>query len=210
MANGMRQILFVLVPAAAAILALSDPMIRLVYQRGEFNPADTAVVATALFWFAFSLPTNGLYLLQTRTFFSLQRPWQATALATIDLVVSALAALALYKPFGVGGIVAGTGIGTTVAVIAQAVILRREFDGLELRRLFSTATKITIASTALAGVGWIVWDVLDEILGRGLVGQIVSLGTGLAAGGLVYVAVAKLLRVAELEQMSRLLLRRGR
>jgi putative peptidoglycan lipid II flippase len=210
MANGMRQILFVLVPAAAAILALSDPMIRLVYQRGEFNPADTALVATALFWFAFSLPTNGLYLLQTRTFFSLQRPWQATALATIDLVVSALAALALYKPFGVGGIVAGTGIGTTAAVIAQAVILRREFGGLELQRLFSTGLRITVAAAALAGVGWVVWDVLDQILGRGLVGQIVSLGTALAAGGLVYVAVAKLLRVAELEQMSRLLLRRGR
>jgi putative peptidoglycan lipid II flippase len=209
MANGMRQILFVLVPAAAAILALSDPMIRLVYQRGAFDPAETAVVATALFWFAFSLPTNGLYLLQTRTFFSLQRPWQATALATIDLVVSALAALALYEPFGVGGIVAGTGIGTTVAVIAQAVILRREFDGLELRRLFSTATRITVAAAALAGVGWVVWDVLDQILGRGLLGQIVSLGTGLAVGGLVYLALAKLLRIAELEQMSRLLRRRG-
>jgi putative peptidoglycan lipid II flippase len=208
MANGMRQILFVLVPAAAAILALSDPMIRLVYQRGEFNPAETAVVATALFWFAFSLPTNGLYLLQTRTFFSLQKPWQATALATIDLVVSGLAALALYAPFGVGGIVAGTGIGTTVAVIAQAVILRRKFGGLELRRLLSTGTRITIAAAALAGVGWVVWDVLDQALGRALVGQIVSLGAGLAAGGLVYVAVAKLLQVEELEQMTRLLRRR--
>ena len=37
MANGMRQILFVLVPAAAAVLVLSEPMIRLVYQRGEFT-----------------------------------------------------------------------------------------------------------------------------------------------------------------------------
>lgn len=209
MANGMRQILFVLVPAAAAILALSDPMIRLIYQRGAFDAHETAVVATALFWFAFSLPTNGLYLLQTRTFFSLQRPWQATALATIDLVVSALAALALYGPFGVGGIVAGTGIGTIVTVIAQAVVLRREFDGLELRRLFSTALRITIAAAALAGVSWMVWDVLDQALGRGLVGQIVSLGVGLGAGGIVYVAVAKLLQVAELEQMTRLLRRRG-
>jgi putative peptidoglycan lipid II flippase len=208
MANGMRQILFVLVPAAAAILALSDPMIRLVYQRGEFNAAETTVVATALFWFAFSLPTNGVYLLQTRTFFSLQRPWQATALATIDLIVSTLAALVLYSPFGVGGIVAGTGIGTTVAVVAQAVILRREFGGLELRRLLSTGTRITIAAAALAGVGWVVWDVLDQALGRGLAGQIVSLGTGLAAGGLVYVAVAKVLRVEELEQITRLLRRR--
>jgi putative peptidoglycan lipid II flippase len=210
MANGMRQILFVLVPAAAAILALSDPMIRLIYQRGEFDPAQTAVVATALFWFAFSLPTNGLYLLQTRTFFSLQKPWQATALAVIDLVVSGVAALALYKPFGVGGIVAGTGIGTSVAVIAQAVILRRRFGGLELGRLFSTAARITIAAAALAGVSYMVWDVLDETLGRGLGGQIVSLGVGLGAGLAVYLSVAKLLRVAELEQMSRLLLRRGR
>ena len=210
MANGMRQILFVLVPAAAAILALSDPMIRLIYQRGAFDAHETVVVATALFWFAFSLPTNGLYLLQTRTFFSLQRPWQATALATIDLVVSALAALLLYSPFGVAGIVAGTGIGTSVTVIAQAVVLRREFGGLELRRLFSTGLRITIAAAALAGVGWMVWDVLDQALGRGLLGQIVSLSTALAAGGIVYVAVAKLLQVAELEQMSRLLLRRGR
>jgi len=208
MANGMRQILFVLVPAAAAILALSEPMIRLIYQRGEFDPAQTTIVATALFWFAFSLPTNGLYLLQTRTFFSLQQPWQATALAVIDLVVSALAALALYSPFGVGGIVAGTGIGTTAAVVAQAVMLRREFGGLELGRLFSTSVRITIAAAALAGVGWLVWHLLDEALGRGLAGQIVSLGSGLAAGGAVYLLAARLLRIAELDQILRLLRRR--
>jgi putative peptidoglycan lipid II flippase len=209
LANGMRQILFVLVPAAAAILALSEPMIRLVYQRGEFGPSETALVGTALFWFAFSLPTNGLYLLQTRTFFSIQRPWRATTLALIDLVVSAVAALLLYSPFGVGGVVAGTGIGTTAAVIAQAVILRRELGGLELGHLFSTASRITIASAALAGVSWEVWHILDQVLGRDLVAQIIALGGGLAVGGLAYLAAAKLLRVGELEQIMRLL-RRGR
>jgi putative peptidoglycan lipid II flippase len=208
MANGMRQILFVLVPAAAAVFVLSEPMIRLVYQRGEFTPEQTVLVATALFWFGFSLPTNGLYLLQTRTFFSLQRPWMATGLAGLDLVVSALAALALYKPFGVGGIVAGTGIGTTAAVIAQAVVLRHEFGGLELRRLFSTGLRISVAAGALAAVSFGLWHVLDSALGRSLGGQILSLGSALAVGGIVYVAVAKALRVAELEQMTRLLRRR--
>jgi putative peptidoglycan lipid II flippase len=210
LANGMRQILFVLLPATAAILALSDPIIRLVYQRGEFSQHDTQIVATALFWFAFSLPTNGVYLLQTRTFFSLQRPWQATALAVIDLVVSALAALALYKPFGLGGIVAGTGIGTSAAVFAQAFILRRKFGGLELRRLLSTVIRISIASAALAGVGWVIWDVLDSVLGRSTVAQVISLGTGLIVGAIAYLAVAWMLRIAELEQILRLLRRRGR
>ncbi len=208
MANGMRQILFVLIPAAAAVLVLSTPMIRLVYQRGEFTPEQTALVATALFWFAFSLPTNGLYLLQTRTFFSLQRPWMATGLAGFDLVVSALGALLLYKPFGTGGIVAGTGIGTIVAVIAQAIVLRHEFGGLELRRLTATTIKITVAAAALAAVSFGVWDVLDNALGRGLFGQIVSLGAGLGLGGATYLLAAKLMRIAELEQIMRLLRRR--
>ena len=61
-------------------------MTRLVYQRGEFDAAQTQVVAEALFWFAFSLPFNGLFLLLTRTFFSLQRPWVPTAIAGLNLV----------------------------------------------------------------------------------------------------------------------------
>ncbi|TMK58858.1 MAG: murein biosynthesis integral membrane protein MurJ [Actinobacteria bacterium] len=209
MANGMRQILFVLVPAAAAILVLADPMIRLIYQRGAFDSHETEIVATALFWFAFSLPTNGLFLLLTRTFFSLQKPWIPTWISAANLAVTALAALALYH-LGVGGIVASTALATAASVVAQGVILRRILHGLELGRLISAAVRISIAAAGLAAISWIVWDVLDELLGRGLLGQIASMSGGLAAGLAVYLSVAKLLRVAELEQMSRLLLRRGR
>jgi len=207
MANGMRQILFVLVPAAAAVLVLAEPMIRLVYQRGAFDAAETEVVATALFWFAFSLPTNGLFLLLTRTFFGLQRPWIPTAIAAGNLAVTAVGALALYH-LGVGGIVASTAIATTASVVAQGVILRRLLGGLELGRLLDAGIRITVAAVALAAVSFAVWEVLDGALGRGLAGQIVSLGTGLGVGLLVYLAVARLLRIPELDQIVRLVRRR--
>ena len=79
LANGMRQILFVLragggrhsSPSRTRSSASST-------SAANSGRRDTTLVGTALFWFAFSLPTNGVYLLQTRTFFSLQRPWQAT------------------------------------------------------------------------------------------------------------------------------------
>ncbi len=207
LANGMRQILFVLLPAAAAVLALSEPMIRLVYQRGEFGAADTDLVATALFWFAFSLPTNGLFLLLTRTFFGLQRPWIPTAISAGNLVVTAVGALALYH-LGVGGIVASTGIATAASVVAQAVILRRLLGGIELGRLLGATIRISIASALLAGVSYGIWDLLDHQLGRGLAGQIVSLGLGLGLGAAVYLLAARLLRIPELEQILRLLRRR--
>jgi putative peptidoglycan lipid II flippase len=204
MANGMRQIVLLLAPATAAILVLSEPMVRLVYERGEFDASQTELVATALFWFAFSLPFNGIFLLQTRTFFSLQRPWVPTAIAALNLVVTALAALALYGPFGVGGIVAATAIATATSVIAQGVVLRDAIGGLELARLISSSVRIAAAAAALAGVAYGVWWALDDVLGQGLGGQIVSVGAALTAGTVVYAAVLFVLRVPEAEQIRRL------
>jgi putative peptidoglycan lipid II flippase len=205
MANGMRQIVLLLVPAAAAMLVLSVPMIRLVYERGEFSANDTQVVATALFWFAFSLPFNGLFLLLTRTFFSLQRPWVPTAISGINLAITALAALALYSPFGVGGIVAATVIATAVSVLAQTIVLRRQLGRLELGRLTWTTVRVTVAAAGLAGASYGIWYVLDEALGRSLVAQIASLGAGLAVGAAVYAVVITALRIPEAQQIRRLL-----
>jgi putative peptidoglycan lipid II flippase len=207
MANGMRQIMLLLVPAAAAILVLSEPMTQLVYQRGEFDASQTELVATALFWFAFSLPFNGLFLLLTRTFFSVQRPWVPTAIAGLNLAITAIAALALYSPFGVGGIVAATAIATAASVAAQGVILRRQLGGLELGRLIDTSIRVTIAAAALAGAAYVTWSGLDTALGQGLGGQIVSLGGGLVAGAAIYFSVVTLLRVPEMEQLWRLVRR---
>jgi putative peptidoglycan lipid II flippase len=179
-----------------------------VYERGEFDASQTELVATALFWFAFSLPFNGLFLLQTRTFFSLQRPWVPTAVSALNLVITALAALALYSPFGVGGIVAATAIATAASVAAQAVVLRRALAGLEIGRLVSSSVRIALASAALAGTAYVAWSALDEALGRTLGAQILSMVGGLSLGLAVYTAALLALRVPEAEQIRRLVRRR--
>jgi putative peptidoglycan lipid II flippase len=207
MANGMRQILLLLIPAAAAVLVLSVPITRLVYERGEFDAQQTDLVAQALFWFAFSLPFNGLFLLLTRTFFSLQRPWVPTSIAAINLGVTALVALALYAPFGVGGIVVGTVVATIASVVAQGVLLSDELGGLELDRLVDTAIRVVIASALLAGVSYLVWYGLDEALGRGTLAQLISVGGGLLAGAAAYIAAVLALRVPEAAQIVRLVRR---
>jgi putative peptidoglycan lipid II flippase len=207
MANGMRQLLLLLIPAAAVVLVLSVPITRLVYERGEFDAQQTGLVAQALFWFAFSLPFNGLFLLLTRTFFSLQRPWVPTLIAGINLALTALVALALYSPFGVGGIVVGTVVATVASVVAQAVMLRDQLGGLELDRLLDTAIRVVVASALLAGVAYLVWYGLDEALGRGTAAQLVSVGGGLLAGAAAYFAAVVALRVPEAAQIVRLVRR---
>ncbi len=47
-AVGVRQIAFLLVPASVAAAVLAEPIVRLLYQRGEFTADQTPVVAAAL------------------------------------------------------------------------------------------------------------------------------------------------------------------
>src|SRR5215203_6634602 len=102
---GVRQIALLLIPAGAAMLALSEPIVRLVYERGEWTAESTELTADALFWFAFSLPFSGFVLMLTRSFFSLQRPWVPTTLAVGSLAINAIVSYALAEPLGIGGIV---------------------------------------------------------------------------------------------------------
>lgn len=209
MANGTRQILLLLVPAAAAILVLSEPMTRLVYERGAFDAASTDLVSEALFWFAFSLPFSGVFLLQTRTFFSLQRPWVPTLVGAANLIITAAVALLLYDPYGVGGIVAATSLATIMSVFIGGVILHRALGRLELVKLVWSGTRILASAGLLALVSYVTWDVLDEELGRGLAAQIASLGIALAAGAVAYGVALTLLRVPEMGQVMSLFRRRS-
>jgi putative peptidoglycan lipid II flippase len=207
-ANGVRQIALLLIPAAAATLVLAEPITRLVYERGTFDAGSTDQVAEALFWFSFSLPFAGANLLLTRTFFSLQEPWIPTALAGVTLAINVAVSAALYEPFGIAGVVVGTAVASAAMTVGQAYFLRRRIGGLELGTTLRAVAKMLVAAGVLAAVAYGVWRGLDELAGRSLLAQILSVGTALTAGSLAYAAVVLGLRIPEAGQIVQLF--RGR
>jgi putative peptidoglycan lipid II flippase len=207
--TGMRQILLLLVPAAVATLVLAEPITRLIYEHGAFGAGSTEAVSTALLWFSFSLPTSGLNLLLTRTFFSLQRPWITTWISAVNLAVNAAVSVALYKPLGIAGIVIGTAVGSAAMTIAQVLVLRRELHGrLDVTRTVAALARTLVAAALLGLVAWGSWHLLDAALGRGLAGQVLSVGVALLAGAAVYVAAVLALRIPEARQITDLVRRR--
>jgi putative peptidoglycan lipid II flippase len=208
--NGLRLIFLMLLPAAAATAVLAEPMTRLVFQRGQFNADDTDLVATALFWFSFSLPFSGVNLLLTRSFFSLQKPWVVTYLSIANLVVNVGVSIALL-PLGIGGVVAGTAVADLALAGAQYVYLKRELDDqLELRDTVEAVVGMVIAAVWFGLVTWVSWFALDWLLGSSLPAQIIAVGGGLAAGAAAYIYVVLAMRLPEAEQLRHLVMSRLR
>jgi putative peptidoglycan lipid II flippase len=206
-ASGMRQINLLLIPAAAFMAVLATPIVRLLFQRGEFNAQSTHLVSIALFWFAFSLPFGGLNLLLTRTFFAVQRPWIPTRLAGINIVVDIIVSISLYKPLGIAGLVIGTLVANMVMTALLATRVRTGFNGrLDGARTTMITVRVCTASALLAGVSYGVWYVLDRLFGVSLPAQIVSVGAAALAGLWVYSRAVLAMRVPEAHQVHRLIM----
>ncbi len=202
---GMRQINLLLIPASAFMIVLATPIVRLLFQRGHFNAYSTHIVSVALFWFAFSLPFGGINLLLTRTFFAVQRPWIPTRLAAMNIVVDIIVSIGLYKPLGIAGLIIGTVLANAVMTALQLHRLRIGFNGrLEGAQTTMITARILVASALFAAVTWLVWYLLDRLLGRSLPGQLVSVGGAGVAGLITYARAVLAMHVPEAHQVNRL------
>ncbi len=197
---GLRQIAFLLVPASVASAVLAEPVVRLLYQRGEFTADQTPVVAGALAAFAAGLAFNGMMLMLNRAFFSLQSNWVPTAVALGNLGLNGALDAAFYR-LGVWGIPLATSVVNVAGTVALLILLRRRIGRIDATALLRSTVLVVAASAALAGTCYGVWWALDDALGRSLGAQIVSLALALSAGLAAYLASCRVLGVRELEAL---------
>jgi putative peptidoglycan lipid II flippase len=194
---GLRQIAFLLIPAGVLSAVLAEPITRIVYQRGHFEPSQTPVVAGALAAFSAGLFFNGMMLLLNRGFFSLQSNWIPTAVALGNLGLNAALDAAFYR-FGTWGIPLATSLVNVAGSGILLALMRRRLGRLGFGEIASSVSRIVAASAVLAGVAYGIWYGLDQALGRSFAGQLASVGLALAAGVGTYLLTCRALHVREL------------
>jgi putative peptidoglycan lipid II flippase len=195
--TGVRQIGFLLVPAGLVSAALAEPITRLLYQRGEFTPDQTPVVAGALAAFSVGLVFNGWMLLLNRAFYGLQQNWIPTLVALGNLGLNVVLFAALYR-VGVWGLPLAVSLSNLAGALALAVLMWRRVGGLDTWSTLAALGRIALASVVASGLAVLVWWGLDAELGRSLGAQILSVGLALVVGTGAYLGACRLLGVREL------------
>jgi len=206
LALGLRQIAFLLIPASVVSALLAEPITRLVYQRGAFEPGQTPVVAGALAAFSAGLFFNGMMLLLNRGFFSLQSNWIPTAIALANLGLNAALDAAFYR-FGTWGLPLATSVVNFVGSAVLLLLMRRRLGRMNFGEIGDSVLRIVVASAVLAGVAYGTWYGLDRALGRSFAGQLGSVVVALAVGTSAYLLACRALRVRELGALLALLRR---
>jgi putative peptidoglycan lipid II flippase len=195
--SGLRQLAFLLIPASAVTAVLAEPIIRILFQRGQWAPYQTPIVADCLAAFTVGLFFNGIMLLFGRGFFSLQLNWIPTTIALGDLGLNAILDASFYR-FGTWGIPLATAVVNMAGAAAMLYVMRRRVGSLDGRRTLSAVARVAAASAVVAGLAYLVWEPLDSSLGRSFPGQLVSLGAALVVAVAAYLGLCRIFRVEEL------------
>ncbi len=204
---GIRQIAFLLLPASLVSIVLAEPIVQLVYQRGEFTAEDTTIVAQCLQAFAIGLAFNGWMLILNRGFYAVQTNWVPTGVALGAVGLNATLDSILYR-VGIWGIPLATALVNVVGTAALLVMMRRRVGLEHFASTVGAVVRVLVAAVLAAAAALLVWYGLDAWFGHSVPAQVVSVGGGLAAAMLVYLAAARVLRVRELEALLLLRARR--
>ena len=215
LARGLRLVLTLILPATVGLFALAVPIVRLLFERGAFSPADTQITALVLRAYLFGLPFAAVDQMLVFASYARQDTWRPALVGFVSIVVYSLVAVLLLRPLSLLSLMVADAIKHAVHTLLMLWILERRLGGLRGYRIGSGLLKAIAASliTGLLayGLGILLqtWLPADTFVYRLLVVSAAG-----AAGVAGFVAVAWLLDLQEARALLRLagsrLLRRGR
>jgi len=214
--DGLRHILFVMIPAAVGLLVLATPVVQMIYEHGEFDAGSTWMTAIALQAYAPGLIVFSLAKIFVPAFYGMQdtkTPVKIGMIAVaLNLVLNIAFILILPQAVKHAGLAFATVLSSVFNMSCLALILQKRIGKPDWKRVGATAVRSFGAAALMASAVLFVYGLLtglpaEALAKAGKVGQIVSVLASVAAGGGVYLIASVLFRAPELREFTRALRR---
>lgn len=206
LAAGLRLVTAMVLPAAAAILALATPLVGLIFRGGRFTASDQELTALVLLFYVPGLPFSAIDQVLIFAFYARKNTVTPVLVGAAATAVYFIVALSTVGRWGVIGLVVANSAQLTFhALVTGSLLLRamRAEGGLRGYGIGETVCKAGAAAAAMALVSWGVWRFLAAPLGGdSLPNKVLLLGVPALAGGALYVALAWAMRLPELELVA--------
>lgn len=199
--HSARQLMFVMLPAAAGLFALARPIVRVAFERGEFTPYSTDMTAFALQCYAPGLLVFSLLKVFIPVFYGVQDMKTPVRAGMVCTVLNLALKFALIRPLDHGGIALATVLSSAVNVLILGWLIHERIGPAGWPAIWSSAARLFAASAIMAAAAWGVNEAIPGLPGiSGLPvfwARLAALLGAMAAALPVYLGAAALLRCPE-------------
>jgi putative peptidoglycan lipid II flippase len=206
--KAMRLAVFLTLPSAVGLFVLAQPIVGVIYERGEFKNADTLQTGLALQFYSLGLVAYSCIKVLSPAFYAINRKWTPMFVSFVAIGLNFCLNYFFVFQFGLGhrGLALATSLSALANFLTLYILMHRSAWTLETKRFVGAVIRCGVASAALALVCWLGATYAGSWLGGPSLGRrITALFAVIACAGIAYVVVCFVLRVEEVTTFWRLL-----
>ena len=204
---------FILIPASVGLMVVAEPLIRALFMQGKFTEDNVAITASVLVFYCVGIIGYSQQQILNRGMYALRDSKRAVIVNTIIIVINIVLSILMVGPFEAQGLALAYSIAGLVSMVLLYAFLYQKVGDLGSREIMISLVKIIIAS-AVMGVGVMLFlnvsDHFIDITSKSQ--QLLELFLAVAVGVVLYVVMAIVLRIQEMQaaiNMVRRKIRRG-
>jgi len=152
----LENIFFIMCPTTVMLLLFAEPVIRILFQRGEFDAYSTGITAQALTFYAVGLFSFGGIKILVTAFHALQDTKTPVIVAAACLVINAALNVILMFPLKVGGIALASAIAGTLDFLVLFYIMNKRLGPMN-SGLFGYFVKVAAAGVVTGVCSYFAW-----------------------------------------------------
>lgn len=208
-AETLNAMLFLLTPMAVGLAVLAKPVVRLLYEWGEWGEASTELTSGALTFLSLGMLGYGVQIILSRAFYAEQKG-RVPLIAGAVSVLSNIALCSLLMPaYGLRGLAFASAASLILPALVLLAAAARRYPGLANRTGLLDFGKMLACSLLMSGAVQLSYTALAGRLGDGVASRALVVFMPTLLGVLVYFVLTALLRVSTVAQIKALLHRRG-
>lgn len=208
--GALRLIIYITIPVSVGMLVLRFPLIRVLFEHGQFGPKDTEATAVSLFYFTLGITAQAIIQILPRAFYALQNTWIPVVLGVLAMAASIVWMFVLVGPLAHGGLALAVTLGALIQMILLFIMLRYRLGRIDGRRMLVTFVK-TLSAASLMGIAVMLWaNYITPVAGVGKTGSIITLISGALFGAVIFALITRLLKMEEFRMALNMVGRRNR
>jgi putative peptidoglycan lipid II flippase len=208
-ANSVKLVSFLAIPSTFGLILLAGPIVRILFQRGDFTASDTHFTAWALVAYSVGLFAYSCNKVYVPTFYALddtKTPVRISLLAVgINLVVNLIFIATFPADYRFVGLALGTAVSVSVSNSLLSYRLRRRLGGFQEFGVMASVGRCLLAAVVMGAAVWFVLPRVQQLFGtERLLSQAAALGSVIVLGLALYIGGCRILRVNEVDYLARI------
>jgi len=197
-AHALKMVFFISMPAMVGLIVLKEPVVALLFERGEFDATATQLTAHAVLYYSLGLWAFSAVRIVTATFFALQDTRTPVLMAVISIIANIILGVILMKPLAHGGLALATSLASILNLGLLVQALRAKLGSLGWRNIAHSAGRSLLSSTGMGFVVWAAARTLIPLENRTLTGLLGGVVACIGIGLCIYTAISFVLKSQEL------------